>query len=317
MAGNPNFDRLIATTLEKYKSTLEDNIFTSKPLLFAIQNFGNVETLDGGTSIVQPLLYAELGNQGSYSGSDTFLTDEDEGTTAAEYNWKQYYAAIKLKNIDVAKNSGAPAVLRIVENEIMRAEMSISESLDELFLADGSGNSGKDFNGLKNLVAQNTSSVGGIDPSGAGNEWWKSQIDTTSYSSVTDFAAIRNMYLQCSEGNDFPTNIFTTESNYADIDSLFESNQRFMDPTMANQGFETIMFHGAPISFDRNVDDNYIYFLNFKYLTLYKLGDTWFKMSDWLEPVNQDVRIKKVLLYGELTVSNRKRQGVLTDWQGV
>lgn len=316
MAGNANFDRLVASTLEKYIPTLEDNIFTSKPLLFAIQEFGNVESLDGGTSIVQPLLYAELGNQGSYSGADTFLTDEDEGTTAAEYNWKQYYATIKLKNIDVAKNSGAPAVLRIVENEVMRAEMSISESLDRIFLGDGSGNSSKDFNGLKNLVAQNTSSVGGIDPAGAGNSWWQSQIDTTTYATVTNFNAIRDMYLQCSEGNDFPTNIFTTEANYADIDGLFESNQRFMDPTMANQGFETIMFHGAPISFDRNVDTNYIYFLNFKYLTLYKLGGVWFSMSDWLEPVNQDVRIKKILLYGELTVSNRKRQGVLTDWQG-
>lgn len=317
MAGNTDFDRLVATTIEKYKPTLVDNIFTSKPLLFAIQTFGNVESLDGGTSIVQPLLYAELGNQGSYSGADTFLTDEDEGITAAEYQWKQYYAAIKLKGIDVAKNSGAPAVLRIVENEVMRAEMSISESLDELFLGDGSGNSGKDFNGLENLIAQNTDSVGGIDPSAAGNDWWQSQIDSDTHSSVSDFTAIRNMYLQCSEGNDFPTNIFTTESNYADIDSLFESNQRFMDPTMANQGFETIMFHGAPISFDRNVNDNYVYFLNLKYITLYKLGDTWFKMSDWVEPANQDVRIKKIISYGELTVSNRKRQGVLTDWQGV
>ncbi len=313
MAGNTDFDRLLATTIEKYKPTLVDNIFTSKPLLFAIQTFGNVETLDGGTSIVQPLLYAEIGNQGSYSGSDVFLTDEDEGTTAAEYNWKQYYATIKLKNIDVAKNSGSAAVLRIVENEVMRAEMSISESLDELFLADGTGNSNKDFNGLKNLVAQNTSSVGGIDPSAVGNEWWESQL-TTADTNATDLTEFREKYLACSEGNDFPTNIFTTESLYAAIDKEFEQRQRFQDPTMANQGFETIMFHGAPISFDRNVDDGFVYFLNLKYITLYKLGDTWFKMSDWLEPTNQDVRVKKITSYGELTISNRKRQGAFTDY---
>jgi hypothetical protein len=311
MAGNPSFDRLLATTIEKYKPTLIDNIFTSKPLLFAIQTFGNVETLDGGTSIVQPLLYAEIGNQGSYSGSDVFLTDEDEGTTAAEYQWKQYYATIKLKNIDVAKNSGSAAVLRIVENEVMRAEMSISESLDELFLADGSGNASKDFNGLKNLVAQNTASVGGIDP--VTNDWWQSQL-TTADTNATDLGEIRTKYLACSEGNDFPTNIFTTEAIYAAIDKEFEQRQRFMDPTMANQGFETIMFHGAPISFDRNVDAGYVYFLNLKYITLYKLGDTWFKMSDWLEPTNQDVRVKKITSYGELTIANRKRQGAFTDY---
>jgi hypothetical protein len=310
MAGNPSYDRLISATLEKYVPTLEDNIFTSKPLLFAITNFGNVETLDGGTKIVQPLMYAELGNQGSYSGSDTFLTDDDEGTTAAEYDWKQYYAMIRLPNIEIAKNQGAPAVLRIVENEVNRAELSVAESLDELFLADGSGNGGKDFNGLGNLIAQNTSNVGGIDPSAAENSWWQSNISTGT--GALSFANMRTRYLAVSEGNDFPTNIFTTETLYAAADALFTSGQRFMDPTMANQGFETIMFHGAPISFDRNVDSGYMYFLNLKYITLYKLGSNWFKMSDWIEPTNQDIRLKKILLYGELAISNRKRQGLNT-----
>ena len=283
------------------------NIFTSKPLLFAITTFGNVETLDGGVSITQPLMYAELGNQGSYSGSDTFLTAADEGTTAANYAWKQYYAAIRLENIEVAKNQGANAVLRIVEKEVNRAELSIAESLDEMFIGDGTGNGSKDFNGLGNLVGQNTAAVGGVNPAGAGNAWWKSQIQTTG-GSVT-FAALRTLYLNCSEGNDFPTNIFTTQLVYAAVDQLFTSGQRFMDPTMANQGFETIMFHGAPISFDRNITAGDLFMLNMKYITLYKLGPNWFKMSDWLEPTNQDIRIKKILLYGELAISNRKRQG--------
>ena len=123
---------------------------------------------------------------------------------------------------------------------------------------------------------------------------------------------IRQTYLAVSEGNDFPTNIFTTETMYAVIDKMFESNQRFTDPTMANQGFETIMFHNAPISFDRNCQSGRIYFLNLKYLTLYKLGNNWFKTSEWVEPVNQDIMLKKIILYGELTISNRKRQGLMT-----
>lgn len=310
MAGNPNFNRLVSTTLEKYIPRAEDNIFGSKPVLFAITNFGNVETLDGGTEIVQPLLYAELRNQGSYSGADTFLTDEDEGTTAASFDWGQYYGMIRLKNIDLAKNSGAPAVLRIVGQEVQRAELSIAESLDEMFVSDGTGNGGKDWNGLKNIVSA-TTSIGGIDPTTAGNDFWQSSV-TASVGAQPDFSDLRAKYLAVSEGNDFPTNIFTTETLYAWYDGLFESNQRFMDPTMANQGFETIMFHSAPIAFDRNIDSGYVYLLNLKYIYLYKLGDNWFKMSDWEEPINQDVVFKKVKLYGQLTVSNRKRQGLLT-----
>lgn len=310
MAGNANYDRLLTATLENHASTIEDNIFTSKPLLYAIETFGNVETLDGGVSITQPLMYAELGNQGSYSGSDTFLTDEDEGTTAANYAWKQYYAMIRLENIEVAKNQGENAVLRIVDNEVNRAQLSVAESLNEMFVADASGNGGKDWNGLGNLVGQNTSAVGGIDPAGAGNTWWQTNI--TGSVGTLAFTDLRNLYLTCSEGNDFPTNIFTTQSVYASIDALFTSNQRFMDPSMANQGFETIMFHGAPVSFDRNITSGELFMLNFKYITLSKLGGTWFKMSDWIEPANQDIRLKKILLYGNLTISNRKRQGQLT-----
>ena len=278
-------------------------------MLFALTTFGNVETLDGGVSITQPLLYAGTGNLGSYSGSDTFLTADDEGTSAANYPWKQFYATIRLDNIDVAKNQGSSAVLRVVENEIMRVEMSISEELDVQFNADGTGNGSKDFNGLSNLVLD-TNTVGGIDSAGAGNSWWQSSVNALS-GSVT-FAAMRTRYTAVSEGNDFPTNIFTTELVYNAIDALFTSSQRFMDPTMANQGFETIMFHGAPISFDRNVTAGDMFFLNLKYFTLYKLGPNWFKMSDWLEPVNQDIRIKKIILYGELAISNRKRQGLET-----
>ncbi len=310
MAGNPNFDRLLSTTVEKYIPRLEDNIFTSKPLLFAITTFGNVETLDGGTKIIQPLLYAELGNQGSYSGGDTFLTNEDEGTTAAEYDWRQYYAVIRLKNIDLAKNSGSSAVLRILENEMKRAELSIAESMDLMFTQDGLGNGGKDFLGIQALVSA-TKTVGGIDPTVAGNDWWQSNV-TAAAGAQTTFDGLRTTYLAVSEGNDFPTNIFTTEVLYGRYDANFTSNQRFMDPTMANQGFETIMFHGAPISFDRNIDSGEVYLLNLKYITLYKLGGVWFKGSDWMEPYNQDVRIKKILSYGQLAISNRKRQGLLT-----
>lgn len=311
MAGNANYDRLLSSTLEKFVPTLEDNIFTSKPFLFALTHFGNVVTLDGGVKIIQPLMYAELGNQGSYSGGDVFLTNEDEGTTAAEFDWAQYYATIRLTNIELAKNSGSSAVLNIVSNEMMRAELSIAESLDEIFLSDGSGNGGKDFNGIEDLAGQNSTSVGGIDPSAAGNEWW--QIDLTTGSDVLDLAIMRDNYLTPSEGADFSTNIFTTQALYGAYDALLEQRQRFMDPTMANQGFEALLFHSTPVSFDRNIPTGYMYFLNFKYFTLYKLGANWFKMSDWLEPTNQDIRIKKILLYGQLAISNRRRQGLQTD----
>lgn len=309
MAGNASYDRLITATMEKYLPTLEDNVFTSKPLSYMLTTFGNVKTLDGGTQINVRLMYAGTGNQGSYSNSDTFLTDEDEGTTVAVYNWKQYYATLRLSEIDIAKNAGSSAVGNIVSEELQRVEMSVAESFDEMFFGDGTGNGSKDFNGLQNLVAT-SDTIGGIAQ--ASNSWWGSNV-TTSAGALT-FALLRTPYLTVSEGNDFPTNGMTDQTIYGNIDSLFTSQQRFVDPDMANQGFEVLMFHGTPVSFDRNCPSGYFYWLNLKYFTLHKLGNNWFRMSDWLEPANQDIRIKKIVSYGELTISNRKRQAVL---QGV
>lgn len=311
--GNTSFDRLISTTIKKYIPRFEDNIFTSKPLLFALSNFdGGITNLDGGTNIVEPLMYAELANKGSYTGSDAFSTDDDDGFTAAEYSWAQYYALVKLENIELAKNSGAPAVLRIVENEMKRQELSVAEGLDVMFWGDGTGNSGKDWLGMQAIVDTGDpsgGSLGGIPV--ASNDFWKAG-EATSVGSISNFTEIRTRYIAGTEGNDAPTNIFTTDTLYAKIDGFFESSQRFTDPAMADQGFETIMFHRAPITFDRNVPSGEIYFLNLKYIKLYSLAGTWFKQGEWQEPVNQDVRYMKLLLYGQLTCSNRARQQVMS-----
>ena len=74
-----------------------------------------------------------------------------------------------------------------------------------------------------------------------------------------------------------------------------------------------LMFKGAPIVFDRACDAGYMYFLNTKYLHMAKLNGVWFEQSDWLHPVNADVKYKHIKLYGNFVTSNAKRQGVLTD----
>lgn len=306
---NPEFNRLFSTTIEKYIPRAEDNIFTSKPFLFALTTHGNVVTQDGGTQIVQPLMYAAISNQGVYGRGDIWSTDEDEGHTAATYDWRRYFGMITLENLELAMNSGSSAVLRMISEEMMRAELSISESLDDLFLnGDGVGDN---WNGLANIVSD-SNTFGGINSSTAGNEWWQAKV-TPSVGAQPDMTDIRAQVLEQTEGNDGPTNIFTTDTLYAWYDGLFEDRQRFLDPAMADQGFEHFRFHGIPFAFDRNIAAGTVYVLNFKYLTLFKLADNWFKTSDWEQPINQDAVFKSYKLYGQLGCSNRQRQGVMTD----
>lgn len=307
--GNTNYgtDGLLATTMDKYVPRLEDQIFTSTPLLWILKQRG-IQT-EHGNKIVQPLLYAELSSHGSFSDDDVFASPSAAGITAAEYDFKQYYASVRFTGIELAKNSGKEQVLSLLKSRMKQAEMTISEALNSQFFGDGTGNSGKDFTGLKAIVDDNNT-YGNIDRTDANNSWW--HADLTALGGALTLAAMRTKYNNVSEGRDQPTNILTTQTVFEDYEGLLQDNVRYEDTAMGDAGFQTLMYKAAPIAFDRDCDTGYMYFLNTEYLQLHSLNGRWFDITDWLVPVNQDVKYKNILVYGELTASNAKRQGVIT-----
>ena len=154
MAANANFDALLSTTLANYRSQLTDNVFTARPLTYTLMDKGRIRMLNGGTKIVEPLIYGKNSTVASYSGYDSLSLAPQEGISAAEYEWKQYAASIAISGIEEAKNNGEQEIINLLEAKIMQAEESMRESFNQMFFADGTGNSGKDWNGLGNLVGK-------------------------------------------------------------------------------------------------------------------------------------------------------------------
>jgi len=72
----------------------------------------------------------------------------------------------------------------------------------------------------------------------------------------------------------------------------------------------------VPITFDNYVEAGTMYFLNMEYIDFYKLNNVWFTPSEFVTPANQDVRYKYLKLYGQMAISNRKRQGKHTALTG-
>lgn len=310
MAGNPDFDTFASSTIDKYLPTLVDNVFTSKPMLWIMQTGGHIKSVDGGAHLNVELLYAAAKNVGSYAGSDPFATEDDEEVTIAQFDWKQYYGLFKIDGITEAKNSGSKTkILDILRTRAKVVEMTISENLDQMFLGDGTGNGGKDFLGIKKLVS--TGDLGGIAT--ATNTWWKANVDATSETMATwTLGGMANLFNTCSEGNDHPTHILTDQDEFEAFEGLLTSNARYLDPMMADAGFQNLLFKGVPVTFDNYVDDGYLYMLNMDYIDFYKLNNVWFTPSEFVTPANQDVRYKYLKLYGQMAISNRKRQGVHT-----
>tara|TARA_B100000530_G_scaffold102952_1_gene63728 strand:- start:3071 stop:3637 length:567 start_codon:yes stop_codon:yes gene_type:complete len=184
-----------------------------------------------------------------------------------------------------------------------------------MFHADGTGNGGKDWEGIAHIVDGSTltaNTLGGIDPSAAAsvNEWWTSS--ETAVGGALTTAAMATMYNNVSVGNDQPTIILTTQTLYEKYETLLTSNIRYTDTDMADAGFQNLMFKGAPVTFDGSCASGVVYFLNTKYLQLVRHSDVWFKPTPFVRPTNQDAVFSQILCYGQLTCSNRARQGKLT-----
>jgi len=138
MPGNANFDALLSTTLANYRSQLTDNVFTARPLTYTLMDKGRIRMLNGGTKIVEPLIYGESNTVKSYSDYDSIALTPQTGISAAEYDWKQYAASISISGIEEAKNNGEAEIINLLEAKIMQAEESMREGFNRMFFADSS-----------------------------------------------------------------------------------------------------------------------------------------------------------------------------------
>ena len=309
MAGNTSFDSLLSTTLANYRDQMTDNIFTARPLTNYLMDKGRIRMLDGGTKIVEPLVYGLNGTVGSYSGYDTISLTAQEGMSAAEYEWKQYAASIAISGIEEAKNNGEAAIINLLEAKSMQAEESMREGFNQMFFADGTGNSGKDWDGLGNIV-EASGTVGGINRATSGNEFWQSYEENTA--GALTLADMATAYNSVSVGNDHPDMVLTTQTLFEKYESLLQPQLRYTDAKTADAGFQNLLFKSAPVTYDVHCTAGVMYFLNSKYLTLVGHSGKWFEQTDFVRPENLDARYALIMCYGNLTCRNAAKQGKLT-----
>jgi len=306
-SANSNFDNLLSTTLANYRDQLTDNIFTARPLTYTLMEKGRIRMLNGGTKIIEPLIYGLNDTVGSYGGYDTINLAPQTGISAAEYDWKQYAASISISGIEEAKNNGEQEIINLLEAKIMQAEESMREGFNTMFFGDGTGNSSKNWNGLGNLV-ESGNTVGNIDSSTY--TWWKSYEENTS--TALTLAQMSTAYNSVSVGNDHPDTLLTTQTLFEKYEALLQPNLRYTDTKTADAGFQNLLFKAAPVMYDTGCTAGVFYFLNSKYLTLVGHTSKWFDQTAFVRPEDLDARYALIMCYGNLTVRNRAKQGKLT-----
>jgi len=303
-------DEIIATTFDKVKATLADQITVELPLLAALNSKGSVVE-DGGKRIVKPVLFALNDTVGSYDGYDLIDTTPQDGFGEAVYDWKQYAGSITIDGRTERLNAGSSQIINILTAKIEQLRVSMEDDLNSMLWGLGTGNSSKDFLGLQAIVAS-SGTLGGIDSST--ETWWKSRTDTTcDLTTIDGVKDLNNMLNGLRIAKSKPDFGFTTQAVFEAYEALMAPQIRFENSGLGDLGFDTVAHKGSTVMYDADCPTASWYFLNSKYIEFTKHRDAWLKMLPFASPVNQDAKTALVISMGELVTDVRRAHGVISS----
>ncbi len=318
------YNDFLTTTVQAYRKTLVDNISEATPLFWWLNQKGRKKFQSGGESIVQPLMYA-LPSVQRFSGYDTLSTAPHDGIAPAVFTWKHYTVPIVISKEHLQGNMGEAAILNLLEAETKKAEIGLTDAMNYDMAANGADGdtftATPDVRGITGMpdLCQDTDQgrvYGGIDP--AVHTWWANSFKDVGGAFGTASAgvnAMRDLFFSCSRGQDQPELLLCGEDVYKAYEISQVGNKTYVNTLAADAGFTNLAYRGSVMMFDRDVHGGYIYMLNSKYIQLVVDPAVDFTVTPFVDadqvPDGQWAVFARIFWRGNLTCSNRKRQGLL------
>ena len=316
---NSTFTELVTSTFRKVRKDVKDNLSNRNALLKHIYKRGNYRTEDGGLTIVCPLDYTTNSTYQRYSDWDLLNIAQSDVISAAEYQWRQIAVNVVASGREQRINSGESRIFSLAKAKMKNAIRTFNNSFSSDLYSDGTATN--QINGLQALVADaGTGTVGGINSSSF--SFWQNTISDCSANSVTSSATtIENsmmlpLWLNLDRGPDDQPDLIVMDNTYY---RYFEASQtsikRYMDASNANGGLVSLKYKNADVYFDGNsgIPSSHAYFLNTNYIELVVHRDADMEVLEDQRPINQDGSVIPILWMGNLTLANRKMQGVIVE----
>ena len=314
----PGLTEIVTTTIQNRSGVLADNVTNNNAILARLNKKGNIKPVSGGNVILQELDYAENGTYRRYSGYEVLDVSPSQVFTSASFNYKQAAVAITISGLEELQNAGEERIIDLLEGRIRNAERTMANNLSADMYSDGTASGSKQVGGLQLLVSDSpsTPTVGGI-ASGTWSFWQNQQTTATTVTTYTILGAMNAIYTSQVRANDVPDLILADNNYYTRYLNHLQTIQRVTSDDMAQAGFVSLKYMNSDVvldgGFGGNCPDNHMYFLNTNYLfwrphsrrNMVPIGDDRFS-------VNQDAMVKLIGFAGNMTVSNRFLQGVIT-----
>ncbi len=316
-----NWDAAWTLTMRAKRKELTDNFFDAYPTLDMFRSGGALVTDNGGKEIQADILYA--GNSAQYfSGYDVLTTDAVDGITAAFYPFRYAAVPITINFTEEQENRKREAAMSLLEAKTRQSMLTLRDQINSSLY---SAQTGKAPLGFQDIIADvpgtSPTTLGGITVSG--NSWWQNKANNatadTSFKTIVNTNFYEGMirmssrWNDVSEGNEQPTNIFTTNSIYADFEEIFEGTgyQRLSGKDSPGVDGRLPSFRGIPVQYDRDCGTGRMYFLNTNYLKLHMQAGMNFSKTPFKENANQLAKVAFITVGLQVVTNNRRRQGVI------
>ena len=303
------FTSFVSSTADHRRKDLVDNYFTSAPLLIFLRKRNQIK-LKGGKQITTPHVYDQFAAS-SYGHGDEFDTTTKDFATTLVFDWKFSYAPINLDVIDVDLNDSPEQTFDLVDAAMEVAELSLVDDLSDQLVADGTGNSNKDLDGLAIAVSR-TGTYGGL---ARGTDSQGSSIRAAFEDSAGGTLTLANMndnYGTAIIARERPELIATTQTLFNRVWERSQGSERNSSEELRKIGFSSVSFNGAQVMVDSHIPSGFMYFLNTKWFDYYVHQKWAFKFRGFLEPTNQQRQIGQLIIWSNLVCRSPRLQGVLS-----
>ena len=298
-----------SATAENRRPDLIDNFFTAAPLVVRLKNKHKV-TLRGGSEIQVVHVYAGT-TASSYGRGDEFDTQVREHSTALRFDWKHTYAPVNLDVIEVELNDTPDAVFDLVDAAMEVGEMSLIDELSEQIYGDGTGNAGKDIDGLAIAVSR-TGTYGGLargtDAQGSSI---RAGVENTT-GGVLSLSGLNSGFGSLIYGKKRPDLAVTTQALWNRIWDRSQPSERNVPESRRDIGFDVVRFNGMDVVVDPHCPSGFLYMLNTDFFEWFAHRKWDMRFRGFMEPVQQQRMVGQLIFWSQLVCRGPRFQGVLS-----
>lgn len=295
------------------EKTPVDIFFADNVLLFMLMNGEKFnesmvtagEMVDGGKRIKVFLEYAGS-NSDDYGPTSTIPIQKKKIITAARFRWAGAVASNLIDLDDRVQNTGTEAIVNLAQAKLINIQKTLRDRMgSSIYLKAGNGYA---ILGLGDLFDTDVNKAyGGIKE--ADLPAWKANVIDTS--ETMNYRAMQRMRRAASIGQskDAKPNIYITTDVLRDsYESSLQAQVRYEDKTLANAGFDTVLFGRVPIVSDTKQAEGVCDGLNLKHLSAKTHKDYAFTSPKWkeLSTVKPDTLVANQRWIGQLVTNHRK-----------